>query len=201
MTNIRSDYIQISIDWCAKTIVQLSRKSFACSSVIDICHNSKLRKKEKKYECLQVNICLVSLHSLLPQILSSVQLVQIGSTDGWECNFHRREFVKQIRAGFWVRMSNNRLLKKIGGYIRFWVFPLRNSITRCPWTSICKRCLKPLRRDGNFLEAFEFLSDNAQITYPLQNVKSKNSIDKLKNSNLFFFQVSTWIKPEHSAWD
>ena len=70
-----------------------------------------------------------------------------------------------------------------GGYIRFWVFPLRNSITRCPWTSICKRCLKPLRRDGNFLEAFEFLSDNAQLTYPPQNVKSKNSIDKLKNSN------------------
>ena len=34
-----------------------------------------------------------------------------------------------------------------------------------------------------FLEAFEFLSDNAQLTYPLQNVKSKNSIDKLKNSN------------------
>ena len=167
-------YIQISIDWCAKTIVQLSRKSFACSSVIDICHNSKLRKKEKKYECLQV--CLVSLHSLLPQILSSVQLVQIGSTDGWECNFHRREFVKQIRAGFCQTINQ-------GGYIRFWVFPLRNSITRCPWTSICKRCLKPLRRDGNFLEAFEFLSDNAQLTYPLQNVKSKNSIDKLKNSN------------------
>ena len=119
MTNIRSDCIQISIDWCAKTIVQLPRKSFACSSVIDICHNSKLRKKEKKYECLQVNICLVSLHSLLPQILSSVQLVQIGSTDGWECNIHRREFVKQIRAGFWVRMSNNRLLKKIGGIYPF----------------------------------------------------------------------------------
>ena len=34
-----------------------------------------------------------------------------------------------------------------------------------------------------FFEAFEFLSDNAQLTYPLQNVKSKNSIGKLKNSN------------------
>ena len=56
---------------------------------------------------------------MLPQILSSVQLVQIGSTDGWECNFHRREFVKQIRAGFWVRMSNNKLLKKIGGIYPF----------------------------------------------------------------------------------
>ena len=46
-----------------------------------------------------------------------------------------------------------------------------------------------------FFEAFEFLSDNAQLTYPLQNVKSKDSIDKLKNSNDCIF-----IGPESDHW-